>query len=60
LNLPFGSGACDDGNSCTTGDVCSFGSCSGMPLPDGTVCDDAGNIGCCAAAMCCLGPGCGC
>lgn len=28
--------ACDDGNACTTGDVCSGGSCAGTPLD----CDD--------------------
>jgi hypothetical protein len=30
---------CSDGNSCTIGDVCSFGVCSGTPTSDAT-CDD--------------------
>ncbi len=29
--------ACDDGNACTTGDVCSAGTCTGGPAPN---CDD--------------------
>jgi len=31
--------ACDDGNPCTTGDVCAAGACSGTPA-DGIPCDD--------------------
>jgi len=36
-------GACDDGNACTTGDVCSGGACAGTPKTcsaDGNVCTD--------------------
>jgi hypothetical protein len=32
--------ACDDGNSCTTGDACVGGVCRGGALADGAACDD--------------------
>lgn len=32
--------ACDDGNSCTTGDACAAGVCGGTVAADGTACDD--------------------
>lgn len=31
---------CDDGNACTTTDVCSSGTCIGADAPMGTMCDD--------------------
>ena len=31
---------CDDGNQCTTGDVCGGGVCKGTTVPNGTACDD--------------------
>ena len=36
---PDGQG-CDDGNLCTTFDVCNGGWCFGSPVADGTACDD--------------------
>jgi len=61
-------GVCDDGNSCTTGDVCSGGVCAGSPdptcvvgagdcggYPDGTACDD-GNA--CTLSDVCTGGAC--
>jgi TolB protein len=32
--------ACDDGNACTSADVCHAGLCAGTNLPDDTSCDD--------------------
>jgi hypothetical protein len=32
--------ACDDKNTCTTGDTCVAGQCTGTPVADGTLCDD--------------------
>jgi hypothetical protein len=32
--------ACDDGNACTTADVCHAGVCAGTNLPDDTTCSD--------------------
>jgi len=32
--------ACDDGNSCTTGDSCQNGTCVGTTAGNGTACDD--------------------
>ena len=38
---PPNTAPCEDGNSCTTGDTCSGGSCvSGTPLPPGAPCFD--------------------
>jgi hypothetical protein len=34
-------GSCDDGNACTSSDVCQGGACSGTPVGNGTLCDDA-------------------
>jgi hypothetical protein len=31
---------CDDGNSCTSGDVCQGGACGGTAVANGTGCDD--------------------
>ena len=31
---------CDDGNGCTAGDVCLFGSCAGTDVPNGGDCSD--------------------
>ena len=31
---------CDDGRTCTTGDVCQGGTCSGTPVTNGIACDD--------------------
>lgn len=31
---------CDDGDACTTEDVCMGGSCAGVAAPDGAPCDD--------------------
>jgi hypothetical protein len=42
----FNANSCDDGNACTTNDVCMFGNCVGGPPP---VCDD-GNA--CTADTC--------
>ena len=33
---PWAAGACDDGNACTTSDICELGRCVGDPVP----CDD--------------------
>jgi len=33
-------GPCDDGDFCTTGDLCSNGVCAGTPIPEGQSCDD--------------------
>lgn len=32
---------CDDGSSCTSGDICLGGTCSGSALPDGSWCSDS-------------------
>jgi Tol biopolymer transport system component len=32
--------ACDDGNACTSGDVCHAGACAGVDVPDGSACSD--------------------
>lgn len=32
--------ACDDGNPCTTADVCTSSVCGGFVVPDGTACSD--------------------
>ena len=32
--------ACDDGNSCTTGETCQSSLCVGTPVVDGSVCND--------------------
>jgi len=40
------SGACDDGNGCTTGDACADGICRGAPL-DCSAHDDACHVGAC-------------
>jgi hypothetical protein len=59
---------CDDGNSCTTGDVCSAGVCGGSLAPDGAACDDGRlctSVDTCSAGVCvgsavpattCIGP----
>lgn len=36
-------GPCNDGNACTSGDVCGGGTCSGASEPDGTACTTDGN-----------------
>ncbi len=45
-------GNCDDGNACTSGDVCSFGNCQGQPF----TCADTGNP--CTVAQCTPSSGC--
>ena len=58
----FGSGApgsgtngqvCDDGNGCTSGDVCQAGNCAGAAVLDGTTCDDGS--GCTSGDVCAAG-----
>jgi hypothetical protein len=60
--------ACDDGNSCTTGDTCAAGVCAASVVADGTACDDGRlctSVDTCAAGVCvgsavpattCVGP----
>ena len=45
--------ACDDGNSCTTGDACTAGACAGTSAADGTKCDDS--LGCTSGGTCSAG-----
>jgi arylsulfatase A-like enzyme len=49
------SGFCNDRNSCTTGDACVNGLCTGHPLPDSSPCDD-GNV--CTSGDRCSGGSC--
>ena len=60
--------ACDDGNSCTVGDVCAAGACGGTLAADGAACDDGRlctPVDTCSAGVCvgeavpattCIGP----
>jgi len=45
---------CDDRNPCTANDICNGASCGGIPVPDGTACDDEPNCtrGTCVAGAC--------
>jgi cysteine-rich repeat protein len=54
LPVPI-SGACDDGNSCTTDDTCVDARCEGTALADGASCDD-GNA--CQQGEVCQGGSC--
>lgn len=52
---PGGGGPCDDGNACTTADVCSATLCGGTAVADGTPCNDASvctGSDACAAGAC--------
>lgn len=44
--------ACDDGETCTTSDQCTSGSCGGTPVADGTGCDDGSR---CTSESCTAG-----
>ena len=44
--------ACDDGNACTSADVCHAGVCAGVNVPDGTECTDPDT---CLADVCAAG-----
>jgi len=47
---------CDDGNACTSADVCHAGVCAGVNVPDGTACDDTDT---CSGPDTCQGGVCG-
>jgi hypothetical protein len=52
---------CDDNNPCTFNETCKAGVCQGGSVePNGTSCIGTAGPGCCEAAMCCVGAGCGC